>query len=164
MPDQSAAYYSTGFLRGLPLPTPLGRPEVDGPARAAYVQSLPQRFRRRIEPAPDRLGRLALSWLQHPSLSLGNALDVADVFLQEFRTLAGRASISRLAKRNDAERGHLKHLLVRAGRMEQPPPLSEHYSTEASGRAANRAIYGLAAAQLETFAEGCAARVAHAAR
>ena len=30
--------------------------------------------------------------------------------------------------------------------MEQPPPLSEHYSTEASGRAANRAIYGLAAA------------------
>ena len=26
--------------------------------------------------------------------------------------------------------------------MEQPPPLSEHYSTEASGRAANRAIYG----------------------
>ena len=35
---------------------------------------------------------------------------------------------------------------------------------QASGRAANRAIYGLAAAQLEAFAKGCAARVAHAAR
>ena len=35
---------------------------------------------------------------------------------------------------------------------------------QASGRAANRAIYGLAAAQLEAFAETRAARVAHAAR
>ena len=99
-----------------------------------------------------------------PHLPLGNALDVADVLLQERRALAARASLSRLAKRNDAERGHLKHLLVRAGRMEQPPPLSEHYSTEASGRAANRAIYGLAAAQLEAFAETRAARTALAAR
>ena len=48
--------------------------------------------------------------------------------------------------------------------MEQPPPLGEHYSTEASGRTANRAIYGLAAAQLEAFAEGRAAGSAHAAR
>ena len=35
---------------------------------------------------------------------------------------------------------------------------------QASGRAANRAIYGLAAAQLEAFAEGRAAWVAPAAR
>ena len=35
---------------------------------------------------------------------------------------------------------------------------------QASGRAANRTIYGLAAAQLEAFAEGRAARAAHAAR
>ena len=35
---------------------------------------------------------------------------------------------------------------------------------QASGRAANRAIYGLAAAQLEAFAEGRAARSAPAAR
>ena len=35
---------------------------------------------------------------------------------------------------------------------------------QASGRAANRAIYGLAAAQLEAFAEGRAVWVAPAAR
>ena len=35
---------------------------------------------------------------------------------------------------------------------------------QASGRAANRAIYGLAAAQLEAFAEGRDAQVALAAR
>ena len=35
---------------------------------------------------------------------------------------------------------------------------------QASGRAANRAIYGLAAAQLEAFAEGRAAPTAQAAR
>ena len=35
---------------------------------------------------------------------------------------------------------------------------------QASGRAANRAIYGLAAAQLEAFAEGRDAQAAHAAR
>ena len=35
---------------------------------------------------------------------------------------------------------------------------------QASGRAANRAIYGLAAVQLEAFAEGRAAPAAHVAR
>ena len=35
---------------------------------------------------------------------------------------------------------------------------------QASGRAANRAIYGLAAAQLEAWAEARGSRVAHAAR
>ena len=88
-------------LRGRALAGPaaasgLRRPEVDGVGRAADLQFLPQCFRRRGKPAPDRLGRLAVSGLQLPRLSGGYALDVPHVFLQQRRALSGCAVRARL--------------------------------------------------------------------
>ena len=83
----------------------LRRSEVDGVGRAADLQFLPQCFRRRGKPAPDRLGRLARFGLQLPRLSGSYALDVAHVFLEQRRALAGCAVRAGFVQREGVKRG-----------------------------------------------------------
>lgn len=96
-----------GILSWPATPPSLRRPEIDGVGGAADLQTLPQRLRSRIEPAADRLGRLALSHGQDSRFSGENALDVAEVLLQELSTLAACDACARLGGQNDAERGHV---------------------------------------------------------
>ena len=80
--ESVARGYAAGFLRGLPRRGASGSPEVDGVGGTADLQFLPQRFGRRVESAPDRQGRFALSELQLLRLSEGYALDGPNVFFR----------------------------------------------------------------------------------
>ena len=89
------------------------QPEVDGGGGAADLQVLPQRFGCRGEPAPDRLGRLALSGLQLPRLSralcAGCTRRTPEAAPRGWPVTAAR---TRFAYRNSAKRGHPVYLLI----------------------------------------------------